>query len=526
MNELELILVLLAAAVALAVVSERLRIPYPILLVLGGLVLAFVPGLPAVTLDPELVLLIFLPPLLYAAAWFTSWRDFHQNLRPISLLAVGLVIATTTVVAAVARALVPGMSWPAAFVLGAIVSPPDAVAASAVLQRLRVPRRIVTIIEGESLVNDATGLVAYRFAVAAASSGSFSLGDAGLRFVLVAAGGVAFGLAVGWLIAQVHRRLEDFLIETVITLLTPYVAYIPAEHLGVSGVLATVSAGGYLGWRNPELLSALTRFRGRGVWSVLLMLFNGLVFILIGLQLGQLRAMTVDVSWGALLAWSALIAGATIVVRLIWVPLGAYLPRLWPRVRTREPSPAPRQVAMVAWTGMRGIVSLALALALPLTLPDGSPFPHRAVIIVMSFAVILVTLLLQGLSLPLVIRGLHLSDEGHDLREERDGLILATQRALSRLEEIDRTTVLDPALIDRLRGPYQERLERLLAERQSDPECRLTEGQAGAYRRLRDDLLRTERQAVVELRNQGKLGEEVLHRLQEGIDLEALQPDR
>jgi monovalent cation/hydrogen antiporter len=526
-NPLELVLVLLAAAVALAVASQRLGVPYPILLVIGGLVLAFVPGLPPVEIDPPLVLLIFLPPPLFAAAWFTSWRDFHADLRNISLLAVGLVIATTTVVAAAARALIPGMQWPAAFVLGAIVSPPDAVAASAVLQRLKVPRRIVTIIEGESLVNDATGLVAYRFAVAAVASGSFSLADAGLRFLLVAAGGVAFGLLVGWLIAQVHRRLDDFLVESVITLLTPYVAYIPAEHLGVSGVLATVAAGGFLGWRNPQLLSALTRFRSRGVWSVLLMLVNGLVFILIGLELGRLRAFTIDVPWGLLVRWSALIAGVTIAVRLAWVPLGSLVPRLLsPRVRRREPPPRWPNVALVAWTGMRGIVSLALALGLPQTLPDGRPFPHRSEIIVITFAVIMTTLLLQGLSLPLLIRGLRVADDGVDLREEREGLIRATERALTRLEEIDRTTVIDPALLERLRAPYQERLERLQAELQTDPECRLTEGQADAYRRLRDELLGHERRAVVELRNQGKLSEDVLHRLQEGIDLEALQPDR
>ena len=285
MNALELILVLLVVAAALAVAAERLKVPYPILLVLGGLGLAFVPGLPAVKIDPELVLLLFLPPLLYAAAWFTSWRDFAANTRPITLLAVGLVVVTTTAVAWIAHAVIPGMTWPVAFVLGAIVSPPDAVAATAVTQRLKVPRRIVTILDGESLVNDATGLVAYRFALAAVATGSFSFTHAAGRFAVVAAGGVLVGLAVGWLVAQIHRRMEDFQLETVITLLTPYAAYIPAEHLGVSGVLATVAAGGYLGWRNPQLLSALTRFRGRGVWSVLLLLFNGLVFILIGLQL-------------------------------------------------------------------------------------------------------------------------------------------------------------------------------------------------------------------------------------------------
>jgi Na+/H+ antiporter len=527
MNALELVLVLLVVAAGLAVAAERVKVPYPILLVLGGLGLAFVPGLPQVHIDPPLVLLIFLPPLLFASAWFTSWRDFAANRRPIALLAVGLVIVTTTAVAWVAHTIFPAMSWPVAFVLGAIVSPPDAVAATAVTRRLKVPRRIVTVLEGESLVNDATGLVAYKLALVAVVSGRFSLGAAGGRFVLVAAGGVLVGLIVGWLVAQIHRRLDDFQVETVITLLTPYAAYIPAEHLGLSGVLATVAAGGYLGWRNPELLSALTRFRGRGVWSVLLMLFNGLVFILIGLQLASIRGLAIGESWGSLIGRAALVVAAAVIARLVYVPIGIYLPRLLsPRLRARDPSPPWRAVALIGWTGMRGIVSLALALALPLTLPDGRPFPDRVVVIVSAFAVILVTLVVQGLTLPLVIRALRFADDDADLREEREALIRASQAALGRVDAIDATSIIDPRLLERVRGPYAERLARLTTEAREDPECKLTEGEAAAFRRLRGEALRAERGAVVSLRNQGKLSEEVLHRVQEALDLEALQPDR
>ena len=527
MNALELILVLLVVAAALAVAAERLKVPYPILLVLGGLGLAFVPGLPAVKIDPELVLLLFLPPLLYAAAWFTSWRDFAANTRPITLLAVGLVVVTTTAVAWIAHAVIPGMTWPVAFVLGAIVSPPDAVAATAVTQRLKVPRRIVTILDGESLVNDATGLVAYRFALAAVATGSFSFTHAAGRFAVVAAGGVLVGLAVGWLVAQIHRRMEDFQLETVITLLTPYAAYIPAEHLGVSGVLATVAAGGYLGWRNPQLLSALTRFRGQGVWSVLLLLFNGLVFILIGLQLASIRALTTGIAWPSLIAYSAAVSGVAIVARLIYVPIGTYLPRLLSRrIRERDPSPPWQAVALIGWTGMRGIVSLALALALPLVLPNGNPFPQRAVVVVVSFAVILATLVVQGLTLPVVIKALKLKDDGADLREEREALLHASEAAVKRLTEIDDTSIINPQLMDRVRLPYAQRLERLTEQTREDPECRLTEGESAAFRRLRGQALDAERQAVVALRNQGRISEEVLHRVQEALDLEALQPDR
>jgi Na+/H+ antiporter len=524
---LELVLVLLVVAAGLAVAAQRLSVPYPVLLVLGGLALAGVPGLPPVNVDPQMVLLLFLPPLLFSAAYLTSWRGFAANLRSIGLLAVSMVLVSMTAVAWVAHLVVPGMGWPSAFLLGAIVSPPDAVAATAVTQRLQVPRNLVTIIEGESLINDATGLVAYRFALLAVVSGRFSVADASLRFVIVSTGGVAVGLAVGWLVAQIHRRLDNFETETVITLLSPYAAYIPAEHLGVSGVLATVAAGGYLGWRNPELLSALTRYQGRSVWRVLLLLFNGLVFILIGLQLAAITHISTGLSWRPLLVQSALVSLAIILARLVYVPIGAFVPRLLSRrLRRREPAPSWKGVALIGWTGMRGIVSLALALALPLSLPDGSPFPHRATIVIISFAVILVTLVLQTLTLPALIRALRLPPEDLDRREERQALLEASQAAVSRLETLDNTVIIHPQLLERVRLPYEERLTRLTAEAVDDPECKLTEGEAAAFRRLRGEALGAERQAVVRLRNEGKISEEVLHRVQEGLDLEAMQPDR
>jgi CPA1 family monovalent cation:H+ antiporter len=527
MNPLELVVLLMVIAAGLAVAAQRMRIPYPVLLVLGGLALAFVPGLPRVEIDPQVVLVIFLPPLLFASAWLTSWRDFAANRRPIALLAVGLVIATMMAVAVVAHAIIADLSWSVALLLGAIVSPPDAAATTAVFQRLKVPRRIVTIVEGESLVNDATGLVAYKFALAAVTTGSFSLASAGGHFLLVVAGGVALGLAVGWLVAQLHRHMEDFEVETIITLLTPYAAYIAAEHIGVSGVLATVTAGGYLGWRNPELLSALTRFRGRGVWRVFLMLFEGLVFILIGLQLAAIRDIAVGMSTAALVGRAAIISAVAIAARLIYVPIATYLPRLLNRrLRERDPNPPVRPVMLIGWTGVRGIVSLALALALPETLPDGRPFPDRATVIVLTFGVILATLLVQGLTLPALIRLFRLGEDDADRREEREALIRGSRAALARLDEIDNTVVIHPQLLARVRAPYQERLARLTTEERSDPECKLSEGESAAFRRLRTDSLAAERKAAVELRNQGKISEEVLHRVQEALDLEALQPDR
>jgi len=527
LNAVELILVLLATAVALAISADRLRLPYPIVLVVGGVVLAFGSGLPRVEIPPELVLVIFLPPLLFGAAWFTSWRDFAANLRAIGLLAIGLVVATTVGVAAVAHALIPGMPWAVAFVLGAIVSPPDAVAATAVMQRLRVPSRLVTILEGESLVNDATGLVAFQVALVAVASGGFSATHALGQFAVVALGGIAFGLVVGWIVAHVHRRLDDYLIETVITVITAYVAYIPAEHLGVSGVLATVAAGGFLGWRNPRLLSPLTRLRSRSVWSVLLFLFNSLVFILIGLELAGTSTLLAAVSTAGVLSWCAAIAGATIAIRIAWVPIVMYLPyRLRCALRGVRPQPVWKGTVVVAWTAMRGIVSLALALALPKTLPDGSPFPFRDLLILLVFAVIVVTLLGQGLTLPLLIKALKFVDDGAAARQERDGLLRGTERALARLGEIDQTSIIVPWLVERLRATYEERLSRLQTSVRDDPECRLMDGDSLAFQRLRGQLIDAERDCVVAMRDRGEISEEVLHKLQQDLDLEALQPLR
>jgi CPA1 family monovalent cation:H+ antiporter len=527
LNPVELILILLATSVVLAVGADRLRLPYPIVLVIGGVALSFGSGLPRVEIPPELVLVIFLPPLLFAAAWFTSWRDFATHLRSISMLAIGLVIATTIGVAVVAHALIPGMPWAVAFVLGAIVSPPDAVAATAVMQRLRVPARLVTVLEGESLVNDATGLVAFQLALAAVASGGFSAPQALGRFAIVSLGGIAFGLVIGWLVSQVHRRLDDFLIETVISVITAYVAYIPAEHLGVSGVLSTVAAGGYLGWRNPQLFSPLTRLRSRSVWSVLLFLFNSLVFILIGLDLAATSDLLTGGATVQLLGWCAAIAGATIAIRLVWVPIVMYLPYRIRRALRGEPgSPVWKETAVVAWTAMRGIVSLALALALPRTLPDGSPFPFRDLLILLVFAVIVVTLLGQGLTLSLVIRMLGFVDDGAAARQERDGLLRGTERALERLTELDNTSIIVPWLVERLRATYEERLARLQESVRDDPECRLMDGDNLAFQRLRTQLITAERDTVVAMRNRGDISEDVLHKLQQDLDLEALQPLR
>src|SRR6266481_1425920 len=450
MNQAEIICTLLIAVAALAMLAKKVALPYPVLLVIGGLALGFVAGLPGVKLEADVVFLFLLPPLLYPAAVFTSWRDFRANLSSILLLAIGLVLLTTVFVAVVAHALT-GLPWATAFILGAIISPTDAVAATAITDRLRVPRRIVTVLDGESLVNDATALVAYRFAIAAMMSGRFSFSEASVRFVLVALGGTGIGLAVGWLASQLQRRLDDLPVQITISLLTPFAAYIPAERLHVSGVLAVVASGLFLGWRGPQILTARTRLNIYVFWEMAVFLLNGLVFVLIGLQLPRILHASSGHSLKQLVWQGALISLVAVVVRIAWVFTSTNGLRLINLALHREePYQAWRNAAIVAWTGMRGVVSLAAALAVPLTLSDGSPFPGRDYILFITFCVILATLVLQGLSLPVVIRRLGVVDDGRAKVEERTARLKANEAALAYVGEVDSQFPAD--IVERLRA--------------------------------------------------------------------------
>ncbi len=524
-NILILVLGLLVAVVALAIIAPRLHIPYTILLVLGGLLLGFVPGLPRFTLDPDVVFLLLLPPLLSSSAWQTSWRDFHANLRPISLLALGLVLLTTIVVAVVAHVLIPDLPWAVAFVLGAIVSPTDAVAATAIAQRLGIPQRIVTIIEGESLVNDATGLVAYRFAVAAVVTGVFSLGEASLQFVVVSVGGIALGLVAGWGLSYVHRWLDNPPLEITVTLVTPYAVYLLGEEvLHVSGILAIVTTGLYLTWRAPTFFSSGTRLQAEAVWEILIFLLNGLVFILIGLQLPGILAIlntTIARRSPILLVWdAALVSLIVILVRLVWAFTQALLPRLLSRrLRERDPYPGWRSVVLIGWTGMRGAVSLAAALALPEVTAEGAAFPERAFVIYLTFGVILATLVVQGLSLPLLIRGLGLHDDGASERQETQARLTAAQAALARLDELASQNEVSQESAQHLRKHYEAQV-RSITKRIKKAANEPGEDHAMTYQRLQREALQAERSAVIGLRNQGEINDEVLRRLERELDLE------
>ena len=519
-----LLALLLAVGLILIALSQFVRIPYPILLVLGGAVIGFLPGAPEVHLNPDLVLVAVLPPLLYGGAFFTSLRELRLNVRAISLLAVGLVLVTMLAVAAVAHAAIPGFAWPEAFVLGAIVSPTDPTAASAIAERLGLPSRLVALIEGESLVNDGTALVAYRFAVAAVVTGSFSLFDASWNFVLNVVGGIAVGLVVGYLIRQLRRRLHDPPVEITIALLSGYFAYLPARALGVSGVLAAVTVGIYMGWHTPELTTAQTRLQGQAVWEIVFLLLNGLLFGLVGLQLPSILDALSSRSTADVIRYAMLVSLVVIGCRVAWLVATYLVASVSGRARADDPAPSWQAKAVVAWSGMRGAVSLAAALALPLTTDAGTRFPDRNLIIFITFGVIFSTLVLQGLTLAPLIRMVDLDDGGLAEREETKARIRAAEAALQRLEELaGEEWVLDDTA-ERLRGLYNFRQDRFRSRFDPDGDGAI-EDRSQAYQRLRRELLDAERRAVQDLRAQGTIGDDAMRSIVRDLDLEDARLD-
>ena len=528
LEHLELIIfVLLVAVAGLVQLSRVFGVPYPTFLVLGGLALGLIPGLPETRLPPNLVFLIFLPPLLYSAAFFFSPRQFKVYIRPIALLGIGLVLLTAVTVAVVTHVAV-GLSWSAAFVLGVIVSPTDPVAATAIVSRLGVPRRIAAILEGESLINDGVALVLYRTAVAAAVMGSFSVSEAGLDFVLSSIGGVAIGLLVGWAIARVRWWVEDPLVEITISLFTGYAAYVPAEELGVSGILAVVAAGIYLGWHSPVMTAPRARLQAFSVWEVVPFLLNSVLFILIGLQLPTiLEGLSGEYSMGSVILYAALVGLTVIVTRLLWVFPKAYLPRrLLPRrLRELDPYPPWQHVVVIGYTGMRGAVSLAAALSLPLTIEGGAPFPERDLILFLTFCVILVTMVPQGLSLPFIIRRLDLAgDVAEEEREEIEARRLAAEAGLARIDELTEEEWVPEQTVERMRDLYEFRRRRFAARLTGQPENGedgdAYEEHSQAYQRFRRELLGAEREELLRLRDQGRLSDEARRRIERDLDLE------
>ena len=519
MEHVELVVFgLLVAIAALAVLAGVLRVPYPITLVLGGTVIGFLPGVPSVELDPDIVLLIFLPPLLYGAAFFTSVRELRRNARAIATLAIPLVFVTMAAVAVAAHEVI-GLGWAESFVLGAIVSPTDAVAPTEIMRRVGAPRRLLAIVEGENLTNDWTALVLYRFAVAAVVSGSFSLWKAGLEFIASGVGGLIVGLAAGMLIRQVRARIDDPPTEITISILSGYVGYLPAEELGLSGVVAAVATGLYMAWHTPQLTTPVMRLQGVAVWEILTFLLNAVLFLLVGLQLPGILDDLSGRSTGELVLWGALVSTVVILVRLAWVFTLPYVARLIDRRASQRGGRlgAPERF-VVGWAGMRGSVSLAAALAIPLETDAGAPFPGRGLIIFLAFAVILVTLVGQGLTLGPLIDRLGLDDDGEESHEDTLARRRVAEAALERLEELGEPDWISPESVGRARQLFDYRQRRFGALEDGDGDN--FEDRANAWRRLMYDLFDAQREALLDLRNNGAISDEIRRRVERDLDLE------
>lgn len=524
MENIGIIIFLLFGITFLGVLSNKYRFPFPIALVLCGVVVSLVPGLPVITLNPEIVFIIFLPPLLYGAAWNTSWHEFKAALRPISLAAIGLVLFTMLSVAVAIHALIPAMGWPLAFLIGAIVSPPDAVAATAVTKGLGLNPRLIAVLEGESLVNDASGLIAYKYALAAVAAGNFVLWQASLSFLVAATMGILIGLAVGYIMYLVHKRfICDAIIEVTLTLLTPFAAYLLAEEFHFSGVLAVVATGLYLSFRSGDIFSHQSRIMAYAVWDVVIFVLNGLIFILIGLQLRNVMAGMTGYSTKELLLYGAVVSVVVIVVRFVWVVPAVYLPRMLSK-RIRMEALDPRNLVVFGWAGMRGVVSMAAALALPLQLADGTDFPHRNLVIYLSFCVILTTLVLLGFTLPWVIRRLKL--EPHSIVAEE--YLVRTEIVSSAITHIEENlSLLNDDLLNNIKSKYEVKYNRL--QKTDLPANYFGRGKTLAsnifnqYSQVQLDLLNIERQTLKQMHRQGKASEEILRKVEKELDLEEVR---
>lgn len=522
--------------IILTAIANKRKLPYPVLLVAAGLIIGFVPQLPGLALDPDVIFVVLLPPLLYDGASKTSWHEFRTSIRPISALAITLVFFTTVAVAITAHYLIPGFTWPLAFVLGAVVSPPDAVAASGIIKGLGLNKKVITILEGESLVNDASALIAYRYAVAAVTTGTFVLWQASLQFVLVAGVGILIGIVTGYLFVLVHKKIENNpVVETSLTLLAPYISYLAAEQLHMSGVLAVVSTGLVIAWRAPEVFSYQTRIRTRVVWDTLIFLLHGFVFIMIGLQLPSIIKDLGNYSFPQMLGYGLLISLVTIVVRIIWVFAGADWQRFSRKKKKNkdslpadsEPDTTWKNVLVVAWTGTRGVISLAAALALPLFLVDGTPFPKRHSIIFLSFVVIFITLVVQGLSLPLLIRWLKIKPQDNTAAEETELQLYIAGTTLHYIEQ-EFPIPLDNKLQQQLKNKYEQLIHDLTKEmnrrkkaNQNDKEIQAT--QPDALLKARLEISKFQRTLLLKLHKEGEFSDAVIRQVERIMDIDEMK---
>jgi CPA1 family monovalent cation:H+ antiporter len=540
MQYFEGVILTLAILVSLSAIADRGKFPFPILLVITGAIIGMIPGFPLLILDPEVVFLLFLPPLLFDAASHTSWHDFRAEILPISTLGIILVFFTTITVALAAHHFIPGFSWPLSFALGAIVSPPDAVAATSITKGLKLNKRVVTILEGESLVNDASALIAYRFAIVTITTGSFVLWQAGLQFLLLVCGGILSGVATGYLFLLMHKRItHNSIVSTCLTLLTPFISYIFAEQFHASGVLAVVSAGLFISWRSPQIFSYQTRIRSRSVWDTLVYILNGFIFLLIGQQLPAILREVEKYSIARLLLYGLIISIVVIIVRIMWVFATAYSQNIiWHKRKQADAKDIQdervntwRNVLIVAWTGTRGIVSLATALALPLTLVGGSPFPQRSLILFLTFVVIFVTLVIQGMSLPLLIRVLGVKPVNRPFKEEQELQLLLAQSIIYFIEN-EFPINLDEKVKEQLKARYELTTSQLIKEIEKDSEPGTNQQEHPLPIHLppilaaQIEISKFQRELLFRLHKEGVFGNQTIRKLEQELDQEDARLNR
>jgi monovalent cation/hydrogen antiporter len=535
MENFKVIIFILAVLISLSAVIDKLKLPNPVFLVLVGLIIGFIPVLPDLVMDPEVVFLVFLPPLLYDAAFRTSWHDFKTNIRPISALGISLVFFTTIAVAVTAHYFIPMFSWPLAFLLGAIISPPDAAAATGIIKGLGLNKHVISILEGESLVNDASALIAYRFALAACISGSFLFWQAGWQFLLVTGGGIGIGLVVGYLFIVIHKKIINYpIVETSLTLLTPFLSYLAAEEAHTSGILAVVSTGLLLSWRSQEIFSYQTRMRTRVVWDTLLFLLNGFIFILIGLQLPGILKQLTHYKLSTIIGYGLIISVVTILIRMIWVFAGAYSFRFFNRGKKHNDALPDKDrygnwknVLIVAWTGTRGVISMASALALPLTLYNGKAFPQRHLIIFVCFVVIFVTLVVQGFSLPLLIRILGVKPSNNEDKEEKELQLYVVN---STLHFIDYD--FDPQPEERIRTALKKKYEQLAGKlvkeikthtRNEKREEQLPVRTLTDMQKAQIEIGRFQRELLLKLHKEGQFSDIAIRQVERDMDIDELK---
>lgn len=536
MNDFKIVVFIMAILISLTAIVNKRKLPFPIILVFAGLIIGFVPQLPNLALDPEVVFVIMLPPLLFDAASRTSWLEFKTSIRPISALAITLVFFTTIAVAVTAYYLIPGFTWPLAFVLGAIVSPPDAVAAGGIIKGLGLNKKVITILEGESLVNDASALIAYRYAVLAVTTGTFVFWQAGVQFLMVSVVGVLIGIITGLLFVWAHKKIENNpLVETSLTLLAPFVSYLSAEHFHMSGVLAVVTTGLLIARKSPEIFASQARMRIRVVWDTIIFLLNGFVFILIGLQLPSIIKDLGRYPFSTILGYGLIISLVTILVRIVWVFGGAYWLNLSQNKKkdktgnndSADPQNTWKNVMVVAWTGTRGVISLAAALALPLVLNDGTAFPKRSSIIFFAFVVIFVTLVVQGLSLPLLIRWLKIKPEDNTDEEEKE---LQLYLASSTLHFIEKEFPVqgDNKLQQQLKNKYEQQIRKLNKEIQLHKKARyhnreLQPPEPDNLLTAKLEINKFQRELLIKLHKDGDFSDTAIRHIERDMDIEELK---